>query len=202
MRFNVRVLATALLCVIACTHAAAQRPAARVKAPAAQSRAAGPLARVTERAGIVPRVDHHQHIVGPRAAIPWPTLPPAADLPPGLNRVVQERNRIMGTEDVGDLYTDTAQILDVQAESQPWVRGRDDIRRLVGSYDRATRFIPHTFAAGDSVAQVVGIAVSVGQPETRMNFVLGLRKDERGVWRIDTEQAVTITPPPFAVPLT
>jgi predicted TIM-barrel fold metal-dependent hydrolase len=188
MHLNVRVLAPVLLLLIVCTHGSAQ------------SRASGSLARVTERAAIVPRVDHHQHIVGPRAAIPWPALPPAADLPPGLSRVVSERNRIMGTQDVGDLYTETAQVLDVQAESQPWVRGPEAVRRLVGAYDRATRFVPHSFAAGDAVAYVTGIAVTAGQPETRMNFVLGLRKDGRGVWRIDTEQATPIPPPPFAGP--
>ncbi|MGH9944116.1 MAG: amidohydrolase family protein, partial [Pyrinomonadaceae bacterium] len=120
----------------------------------------------------------------------------------GLNRAVSERNRIMGTEEIGDLYTDTAQLLDVRAESQPWVRGRDAIRRLVSSYNSATRFVPHSFAVGDSVAYVVGVAVSGDRPGTRMNFVLGLKQDERGAWRIDTEQAAPIPPPPFAEPLT
>jgi predicted TIM-barrel fold metal-dependent hydrolase len=166
----------------------------------AQSRGATPLARITERAAIVPRVDHHQHIVGPKASIPWPPLDPAANLPPELNRALQERNRIMGTQDIGELYTDTAQVLDVQAESQPRVRGRDAIRRVVSSYNPATRFVPHSFAAGDSVAYVSGVAVTEGAPEGRMNFVLGLKKDERGVWRIDTEQATPIPPPPFAGP--
>ncbi|MGH9942589.1 MAG: hypothetical protein ACRD9R_09580, partial [Pyrinomonadaceae bacterium] len=61
MHFTVRVLAPALLFVIGCPHAAAQQGAAAMKAAAAQSRVAGPLARITERAAIVPRVDHHQH---------------------------------------------------------------------------------------------------------------------------------------------
>jgi predicted TIM-barrel fold metal-dependent hydrolase len=157
---------------------------------------------VAERAAIVPRVDHHQHIVGPRAVIPWPALAPEPNLPPGLSRVVRERNRVMGTQEVGDLYTEAAQVLDAEAESRPWVRGRDAVRRLVGSYDPATRFVPQTFAEGDSVAYVTGVAVTPGQPEARMNFVLGLKKDEGGAWRIETEQATPIPPPPFARPLT
>ena len=195
MHLNVRVLASVLLLLIACTHAAAQRVAAPAKA-------SGPLARVTERAAIVPRIDHHQHIVGPRAAIPWPALAPSPALPPELSRVVSERNRVMGTQDVGDLYTETAQVLDVEEESQPWVRGAEAVRRLVGSYDRATRFVPQSFAAGDAVAYVTGVAVTPGQPETRMHFVLGLKKDDRGVWRIESEQATPIPPPPFVKPLT
>lgn len=195
-----RTLACALLLVIGCTHGAAQRRSAPGKAAAAQARGAEALARMTERASIVPRVDHHQHIVGPRASIPWPALAPAADLPPGLGRVIQERNRIKGAEDVGNLYTDTARIVDVQAESQPWVLGRDAIARVVNSYKPATRFVAHSFAMGDSVAHVGGVAVTEGVPESRMNFVLGLKKDERGAWRIDTEQATPIPPPPFAGP--
>lgn len=184
MHFTVRVLVTAMLCVIGCANGAARQSA------------------VQRRAAIVPRVDHHQHIVGPRAAIPWPALAPAVELPPDLGRVVSERNRVMGTQEVGDLYTDTAQILDVQEESRPWARGRDNIRRLVGAYDPATRFVPHTFAAGDTAAHVFGVAVTPGRPETRMNFVLGLRKDARGAWRIEAEQATPIPPPPFVSPLT
>jgi predicted TIM-barrel fold metal-dependent hydrolase len=111
----------------------------------------------------------------------------------------------MGTEDIADLYTDTARILDVQSESQPWVRGRDNIQRIVSSYAPHTRFIPQSFAAGESVSYVAGVAVSADIPETRINFMLGLKKDQNGVWRIDSEQSTPIPPPvqpPFAQPLT
>jgi len=202
MQLIVRVFAVAALLVAGRAHVAARQGAADTKAAAPQSSAAGSLAQVTERAAIVPRADHHQHIVGPRATIPWPPLAPAANLPPELSRVVAERNRITGTRELGDLYTETAQVLDVQAEGQPWVRGPEAIRRLVASQDPASRFVPQSFAAGDTVAYVTGVAVLGGGPEMRANVVFGLRKDGRGVWRIETEQATLIPPPPFAVPLT
>lgn len=200
MQLTIRALALVLLHLICCAHGAARQSATPAKDATSQRRAAGQITRVTERAAIVPRVDHHQHIVGPRASIPWPALAPAPDLPQGLGRVIQERNRVTGTQAIDELYTETAQVLDVQAESRPWARGRDEVRRLVGSYDPATRFVPQSFAVGDSVAYVVGVAVTGGSPEKRMNFVLGLKKDERGVWRIKTEQATPIPPPPFAGP--
>lgn len=202
LHFIARIITHSLLLAIGCTYGVAQQRTNTTKGTAAQSRGPAPLSRITERAAIVPRVDHHQHIVGPRAAIRWPPLAPAADLPPGLSRVVSERNRVTGTQEIGDLYTETARMLDVQAESQPWVSGRDAVRRLVESSDPTTRFVPQSFALGDSVAYIAGVAVSGSSPESRMNFVLGLRKDERGVWRIDTEQAVPIPPPPFVQPLT
>lgn len=200
MHFTTRALVTVVLLLTVCADGAARQGARRAKAAASRGRPAGRLALVKERAAVVPRVDHHQHIVGPRAAIPWPALEPAPELPPGLGRVLQERNRVMGTQEVGDLYTETARVLDVREESRPWARGAEAVRRVVDSYDTATRFVPQTFSAGDSVAYVVGIAVTPGSPETRMNFVLGLKKDERGVWRIETEQATPIPPPPFAGP--
>ena len=206
MQFTANIIASALfIIIIGFTLGFAQQRNAPRKASAAGSRAVSPLTRVTERGGVVPRVDHHQHIVGPRAAISWAPLPPSPEPPPGLSRIIQERNRIMGAEDTGDLYTDSARILDFQSESQPWVRGRDEIRRIVSSYAPKTRFIPQSFTAGDAVAYVTGVAVSAEIPETRMNFMLGLKKDQSGVWRIDTEQSTLIPPPvqpPFAQPLT
>jgi predicted TIM-barrel fold metal-dependent hydrolase len=205
MRYIFRIISLVLLIIIGFTFSVAQRSNASRKAAAAQPAAVGSRASITERGGIVPLVDHHQHIVGPTAVISWAPLSPAPELPPGLNRVVQERNRIMGAEDIGDLYTDTARILDIQSESQPWARGRDAIRRIVGSYAPKTRFITQSFTAGESVAYIAGVAVSSDIPENRMNFMLGLKKDESGVWRIDTEQSTPIPPPvqpPFAQPLT
>lgn len=202
MHYIVRLISLVLLIVTGFTYGLAQRSNASRKAAATQPAAAASLGSITERAGIVPLVDHHQHIVGPRAVIAWSLLSPSPELPPGLSRVVQERNRIMGTQDINDLYTDTAQIVDVQSESQPWVRGHDAIRRIVGSYPTKTRFIPQSFTAGDSVSYVAGVAVSGDMPGTRMNFVLGLKKNESGVWRIDIEQSTPIPPPPFANPLT
>jgi predicted TIM-barrel fold metal-dependent hydrolase len=157
--------------------------------------------RITERARIVPRVDHHQHIVGPAAVIRWPTLPPPAALPPDLSRVLEGRNRIMGTADLGNVFTGTARMVDGTEESAPWIQGREALARRVEAYEKGTRFIPLSFAAGDSAAHIAGVAVIEGPPETRLNFTLGLRKDASGAWRIDTEQATEVPPPPFAQPL-
>lgn len=202
MYFKVSIIASALfIIIIGFTPSFAQQRSTPKKAGAAQSRAANPLTRISERGGIVPRIDHHQHIVGRNAAILWAPLLPVVNLPPDINRVVEERNRIVGTNDVGSLYTDTAQILDTQSEGTPWIRGRDAILRLNDSYATNTRFIPNSFAVDGSVAYITGVAVSEQFPETRMNFILGLKKEKSGVWRIDTEQVTPIPPPPFVAGL-
>jgi predicted TIM-barrel fold metal-dependent hydrolase len=206
MHFTINIIAFALLIIIiSSTHDPAQQKSASGKTDRARSGTVGTVTRIAERGSIVPRIDHHQHIVGPTAVIPWAPLAAPPELPPDLSRVIQERNQIMGAKDIGDLYTDTARILDFQSESQPWADGRDIILRIIGSYAPKTRLIPQSFTAGESVAYITGVAVSADIPETRMNFTLGLKKDQSGVWRIDTEQSTPIPPPvqpPFARPLT
>lgn len=205
MQFAVNIIAFTLFIIFGFMPGFAQQRRTPKKVKSAGLRAVSPLAQVTERGAIVPLIDHHQHIVGPRAIVTWLPLSPAPELPPGLSRVIQERNRIMGTKDIGDLYTDTARILDDLSESQPWVQGRDNIQRIVGSFTPKTRLIPQSFAVDGSVAYVIGVAVSGNIPEGRMNFMLGLKKDQSGVWRIDTEQSTSVPPavqPPFAKPLT
>jgi len=154
------------------------------------------------RTAIVPRVDHHQHIVGPTAAIRPPAPLPAVELPAELDGVVRARNRAAETRDPGELYAEDARVLDVHGEGQPWVRGGDAVRRVVGAYAPGSRFVPNAFTAGDSVAHVVGVIQSGDPPRARMNFSLGLKKDRRGAWRIATEQAGVIPPLPFEEPVT
>ena len=202
MYFIVRILAFSLLFTAGFTLCAAQRKSPTKKSAPATVSGAASLFRITERAGIVPLVDHHQHIVGPRAVIAYPPLAATPALPPAIGRVIEQRNRIMETGNIDELYSDSARVVEFAAESQPWKSGPEAIRRLIGSYDPGTRFIPQAFAADDSVAYVSGVAVSGSAPENRMNFVLGLKKNEQNVWRIETEQATPIPPPPFAKPLT
>src|SRR4028118_771929 len=147
MHFTTNIIASVLLMIIiGFMPGFAQQKNAPRKSGAAQSREVGLLTRVRERGGIVPLVDHHQHIVGPRAVNSWTPLSPSPELPPGLNRVIQERNRIMGTKDIGNLYTETARILDDMSVRQPWVQGSANIQRIVGSFTPKTRFIPQFFA--------------------------------------------------------
>ena len=55
------------------------------------------------RMNIVPKADHHQHVVGP-AAVAW--LTPVAPLqpitlPPDLARLISAREKASGTQDIG-----------------------------------------------------------------------------------------------------
>ncbi len=165
-------------------------------------RASSPPPDVRVRAAIVPRVDHHQHIAGPTAVLRAPPpLPPAA-LPPELDRVLHARSRAAETGDPGDLYAQDGQVLDRFGEGQPWVRGGDAVRGLVGAFPRGSRFVPNAFAVDGSAAHVSGVVLAGDSPRPRMNFVLGLRKDGGGTWRITSELATEIPEFVFEQPVT
>lgn len=193
-----------LLLAAGCTPGATGRtdPPEGAGSPSRASATVAAAAFVRERAGIVPRIDHHQHLVGPTAVIPPPPELPAVQLPAELDRVVRERNRVMGTAEVGDLYAEDARILDVWEEGHPWVRGRSAVQGVVGAYARGTRFIPNALTVADSVAHMAGVVRSGDSPRIAMNFSLALRKDRGGAWRIVTEHVSEVPPRTFEVPIT
>lgn len=199
-----RAFAVFLVLLAACTPAAT--------APAQDAAPPSRLAAIVERGRIVPRVDHHQHIVGPTAVMQPPPSLEVVALPPDLERLLQERNGIMGGRDVGELYTAEPEIVDIRTDGRPWVRGRDAVRNLVASYDDDARFIPNAFAVDGSVAWIAGVVQSGTPAQITANFFLGLKKDEplrgteepRGTprWRIAAEAATPIPPRMFAETIT
>lgn len=154
---------------------------------------------VAPRIAIVPRVDHHQHLVGPTAVMRPPVQPPAITLPDELARVLDARNAISGTLYVDGLYTKDAHIVDLAGEGAPWVTGLDAVRRIVRSYEKESEFVPTSYALDGSVAEIDGY-VRNGNPP--LNFTLGLRKEPGATWRIAVENATLTEPRPFAAPRT
>lgn len=163
-----------------------------------------PPSLIPSLARVTPRVDHHQHLVGPTAVTPLLPVLPAAPLPAELERLIQERTRLIGVREPGDLYTEDALILDLTEESQPWARGREAVSRVLGIYlgGRGSRFVPYAFSMGDSAAHVAGVVASREPPRPTLNFSLGLKKGSDGAWRIASEQVTIVPPLPFAQPRT
>lgn len=152
-------------------------------------------ATLVPRAAIIPRIDYHQHLVGPRAVMQPPAELPAIELPTDLARVLDARNAVSGTRYVDGPYTTDAQIVDVTAEGTPWVRGLDAVRNVVRVYEKEAQFIPNAYRVDGSVAAIDGVVHHTKPP---MNFTLGLRKGDDGQWRIATENTMMVEPIPFA----
>jgi predicted TIM-barrel fold metal-dependent hydrolase len=168
-------------------------------APAARENpdaAAAPSARAG-RARIIPRVDHHQHIMGPAAASQRPAPPPPVTLPAPLDSLLRERSRLSGSADAGDLYTEDAQVVDRAEETFHWVQGREEAAAVVGGYPTGRELVANALFMDGAVAHVAGEVLNVQTRRPMATFSMGLRRDARGRWRIATEMLTPIFEWPF-----
>jgi predicted TIM-barrel fold metal-dependent hydrolase len=185
------LLLTAFL-ASACAHRGGPAPDASTgpATPTSQSRQPVPA----------PLVDHHQHLMSERGIGPAPTPLPDVELPAPLQRVLDERYRVMETGEPGDLFTDDARVLDPVANL--WGQGPDAVGELATTYTPDTRFFANGYSVGDSLAVVTGVIRTPPSTVDELTFVLGLEKDAAGEWRIATEAATLIPPRPFSEPVT
>jgi predicted TIM-barrel fold metal-dependent hydrolase len=149
------------------------------------------------RARIIPRVDHHQHIMGPTAARRRPAPPPPVILPAPLDSLLRERGRLSGSADAGDLYTEDAQVVDRAEETFHWVQGREAAAAVVSGYPTGRELVPNAFFMDGAVAHVAGEVLNVQTRRPMATFSMGLRRDAQGRWRIATEMLTQIFEWPF-----
>ena len=151
---------------------------------------------------VSPLVDHHQHLMSPRAVGPAPPAIPNIELPSPLDRVVHARNRVIETGDPGDIFVEDALILDV--ENALWTRGADAIEGIATIYTPDTRFFPNAYELGDSTAFVTGMIRSGanGFSTDDLSFVLGLVEVAPDEWKIAVESATIVPPRPFSQAIT
>ena len=163
-----------------------------------------PPAESQIRSRIVPLVEYHQHVVGPTALAHLypPQAPiPAAQLPPELDRLLREREKINGTGEVDTLFTDSAQILDISEGEDHWSRGREAAEIMAGAYGPKTRFVANAYALGDAAGWIAG-TVPRDDSTVSMHFLFGLKRDSTRSWRIALEYATTKPPNEFHGPIT
>lgn len=172
--------------------APATRPAARENPDAAAAQQDW-----ARRARIIPRVDHHQHIVGPTAASRRPAAPPPVTLPAPLDSLLRERGRLSGSADAGDLYTEDAQVVDRAEETFHWVQGREAAAAVVSGYPTGRELVANAFFMDGAVAHVAGEVLNVQTRRPMATFSMGLRRDAQGRWRIATEMLTPIFEWPF-----
>ena len=149
-----------------------------------------------------PLVDHHQHLMSPRAVGPAPPAFPNIELPSPLAGVLAARNRVIETGEPGDVFLEDAMILDV--ENYLWRRGADAIEGIAGTYTPDTRFFPNGYTLGDSTAFVTGMIRSGANDFSTddLSFVLGLVEVAPDEWKIAVESATIVPPRPFSQPIT
>ena len=189
-------LPTALLVLsfLGCAHAGAPRGTEQAAAPNA----------TTRRHLIVPLVEHHQHIAGPEviSMVALPPSLPAASLPPELQRLLRDRERISGSDSIGDVYTADAQILDVSEAEDHWMRGEEALRNMVAAYTPDSRFVANTYRVDGTTGFIAGVVRSEGSSNDDMNFTFGVQRGPDGRWRIAVESATNLPRLAFGKPIT
>ena len=164
---------------------------------------------IAERARIIPRVDHHQHVAGP-VAITMQALtpsPPAVTLPAPLARLTTLRSQFSGRNptptELAQLYANDALALDIT--DRPWIqwnKGVDEIGPTLGAFSEKSRFVPQYYSIDGKGGYIAGVVRLGESTKDDMYFVWSVREVGDNDWRITSEQ-ITIQPPvPYQTPLT
>lgn len=178
--------------VMGCAHAGPASPAR----PAVATAEVRPAIGVTPRDQIVPRIDAHQHMMGPAAMglLVREPSPPTVAVPAALAELLGARERGVDATNYAALYTTDAMVF---AEEQGrWWTGEARILDALGNFGNGLRFEPTRFALDGAAGYVAGVLRTASGAETD-TFVLGLKK-LGGRWRIATEMKQAIPPPTYA----
>lgn len=139
---------------------------------------------------IVPRVDHHQHLLSPAGAelTSTPVLP-EVQLPEALAGLLRERERRWNDKTrLAELYVDD--VLVFSGANPGWVRGQQAAAAYLSDhFDGPYRFIPTAARSDGSTWQVVGLMAEADGVRTDQFafFHLGVSRGSGGAWRIASE---------------
>jgi predicted TIM-barrel fold metal-dependent hydrolase len=160
------------------------------------------------RNDIVPLVDYHVHLLGPYA-LPLPDpLPPEANLPSELNRLLIDRARIIGNAetaaDFKNIFTENAQLLDAYIPPTHWMRDKQWFVRYLNLWTKNDRFrfAPNQYEISGSTGYIAGTVIHEASKTHYWNFLLGIRKGNDGIWRIAADSTTPKTPPRYTKPIT
>jgi predicted TIM-barrel fold metal-dependent hydrolase len=139
---------------------------------------------------IVPRVDHHQHLLSPAgAALTSSQVPPEVQLPEALAGLLRAREQRWNDKTrLAELYVDD--VLVFSGSNPGWVRGRQAAAAYLSQhFDGPYRFIPTAARSEGSAGLVVGLMEEADGVRTdRFAFFhIGVSRGSDGVWRIASE---------------
>jgi uncharacterized protein len=148
----------------------------------------------------IPVADHHTHIWSINASsLVTDPLPKAVELPPDLDRLLRDKERLSKlktVEAVRPLYTDDLVVLDPGGPY--WLRGGEALDYIAGS-TVINRLIPTVFQVDGNSGYIGGMEVSMasvgGKIEPLSDFLYMIKKGADGKWRVSVE-TFTMNPPP------
>jgi predicted TIM-barrel fold metal-dependent hydrolase len=139
---------------------------------------------------LVPRVDHHQHLLGPAAAeFTSSPIPPEVTLPEGLAGLLREREKRWNDKTrLAELYVDDVAVF--SGANPGWVHGRQQAATYLSRhFDGPYRYIPTASRSDGSTVQVMGLMMEADGVRTDKFafFHLDVSRGSDGVWRIASE---------------
>jgi predicted TIM-barrel fold metal-dependent hydrolase len=155
-------------------------------------------------APLVPVADYHTHIISREAsALVTEPLPPAVQLPPELDRLLRDKERLSKQRTVDaikDLYTPDAVVQDPGGPA--WLSGERAVR-YVGESTVINKLLATAFQIDGSSGYIAGTEISEdgGAVTPLSNFLYVVRKGPDGRWRVAVE-SFTLTGPPVAKAVT
>lgn len=154
------------------------------------------------RSHIVPLVDAHQHMMSPLAMSILSRHPslPAITLPPELDRLLRAREAVSDPVSFDSVYTDDATML--AEEEGLWWRGNAKILDAISNLPAGLRFIPKTHQVDGAAGYISGNVRRGESAAETHNFLMGIRRDGSGRWRIASEMMTPIPPPTYAPAIT
>lgn len=137
-----------------------------------------------------PVADHHTHLLSPASAkLILDPPPPEIELPADLARVLRAREKGWNDKSVlAGLYTEDSMILDFREHR--WIRGRDEVTTYQSElFARPYRVTPLSYGIEGSAAHIAGHFTRGEGAGARHfgQFLLSLRKEADGAWRIVAE---------------
>lgn len=127
---------------------------------------------------------------GPDAPAEGPAPPlPAVTLPPELGRVLRDYESAYAGRDaraLGELFAEDGYLLQ---PGRPAVRGRAAVARVLSGEGGALALVPVAYGMADSVGYIIGTFGAEQSAGEGGKFVLALRRDAAGPWRIAADIA-------------
>jgi ketosteroid isomerase-like protein len=115
-----------------------------------------------------------------------PAPMPTVTLPPEMDRVLRDYERLWAAGDeagLAGLFTEDGFILQ---NGRPPVRGREGIQRAYADFSGPLRLRAIGFGAGDTVGYIIGM-YTYGDGAEMGKFVLALRREPGGAWMIASD---------------
>ena len=150
-----------------------------------------------EPEGPGPAVDHHQHLLSPRAAAVLNNPPRSVELPSDVTQVLRQHEAAWNDPaKLAAIYTEQAVTL---RDYDPlWLRGRDEVAKFIGTrFARPYTITPIAFMGDDRRGRVAAY-YSRGEGTDRRHIgsvMLDLVRGDDDRWRVEVEYPIFPGPP-------